>query len=476
MPAFVAAKRGWIAYGKEEYIMEQLEKKKMYDVTVIGMGPAGLAALVYLLEAHLNVIAIGPEVGGQSDNTPEITNWPFIPTLSGKEFQEGMIGFFENLQAKFPEYLYTVKGLIVSTAEATGKMFKVTAQTIDGEMVFFTKAIIIATGAKRKNLPVPGAEELKGKGIAFCGTCDAPFFKDDTVAVIGGGNTALENILTLMKYAGEVIAVIVTDDFTGNPDLRQRVTNLPNVKIIRNTEVLEVIGSTKVTGIKLRDMKTGNEWEEKVDGVFPSIGATVNSQPFSDLVETNKLGEITVGVLGETSANGVWAIGDVTNVPFKQIGIATGQGITAALSAIGYVESLPSTSPCEECAEGSPSLKEKILTRQKQEEEFTYPDVTDEQFFQEVLTRAGETLLMVRIEGCGDCKAARPHFLKAQKRFPSMNFITIEWEKNPEVMAWLNEHEKVRAAPTFVKISSGREIDRRVDMQRPKEMIEALTF
>jgi thioredoxin reductase len=354
----------------------------MYDVTVIGMGPAGLAALVYLLETHLNVIAIGPEVGGQIDNTPEITNWPFIPTLSGKEFQEGMIGFFENLQAKFPEYLYMVKGFIVSTAEATGKMFKVTAQTIDGEMVFFTKAIII-------------------------------------------------------------------DDFTGNPDLRQRVTNLSDVKIIRNTEVLEVIGGTKVTGIKLRDMKTGNEWEEKVDGVFPSIGATVNSQPFSDLVETNKLGEITVGVLGETSARGVWAIGDVTNVPFKQIGIATGQGITAALSAIGYVESLPSTSPCEECAEGSPSLKEKILTRQKQEEEFTYPDVTDEQFFKEVLTR---------------------------KRFTSMFFITIEWEMNPEVMAWLNKHEKVRAAPTFVKISSDREIDRRVDMQRPKEMIDALTF
>ena len=213
---------------------------------------------------------------------------------------------------------------------------------------------------------------------------------------------------------------------------------------------------------------------ERVDGVFPSIGATVNSLPFTDLVETNKLGEITVGALGETSVHGIWAIGDVTNVPFKQIGIATGQGITAALSAIGYVEALPATSPCEECAEGSPSFKEKILTRQKKEEEFTYPDVTDEQFFKEVLTRDGDTLLMVRIEGCSDCKAARPHFFEAQKRFPSMNFITIEWEKNPGVMNWLNEREKVRAAPTFVKIHSGVETGRRVDMERPKEMIEEL--
>jgi thioredoxin reductase len=456
--------------------MENMTKKKLYDVAVIGVGPAGLSALVYLLEAHMNVIAVGPEVGGQINNTPEITNWPFVPTVSGKTFQEGMLAFFENLQSKFSEYLSMVKGSIVSVAEAAGKMYKLTAQTINGDMVFFTRAIIIATGAARKNLPVPGAKELQGKGIAFCGTCDAPFFKDDKVAVVGGGNTALENILTLTRYAKEVIAVIVTDDFTGNPDLRERIAKLPKVKIIRNTEVLEVVGSTAVTGIKLRDLKTGREWAEDAEGVFPSIGATVNSQPFTDIVETNKFGEITVGVLGETSTQGVWAIGDVTNVPFKQIGIATGQGITAALSAIGYIESLPSTSPCEECSEGSPDFKEKILTKQKKEEELIYPDVTDEQFFGDVLTRTGDTLLMVRIEGCGDCKVARPYLFEAQKHFPSINFITIEWEKNPGAMSWLNEHEKVRAAPTFVKISSGIEIDRRVDMERPKEMIEALTL
>lgn len=454
--------------------METADKKKAYDVTIAGLGPAGLSALVYLLEAHLNVMAVGPEIGGQSNNTPEITNWPFFPAISGEEFQEGMLAFFENLENKFPEYLTRLKGSVISTEEAAGNIYKVTAQTADGVMVFFTKALIVATGATRKNLSVPGAEELRGKGIAFCGTCDAPFFKDDLVAVIGGGNTALENILTLTKYAKEVIAVIVTDDFTGNPDLRQRVTKLSNVKVIRNTEVLEVIGSAMVTGIRLRDLHTGNEWEQPVAGVFPSIGATVNSQPFSDLVETNRGGEITVGLLGDTSAHGVWAIGDVTNVPFKQIGIATGQGIAAALSAIGYVESLPSTSPCEECAEGSPSFKEKILTKQKKEEEFTYPDVTDEQFFAEILTWTGDTLLMVRIEGCDDCKTARPYFSKAQKLFPSVKFITIEWEKNPGVMTWLNEREKIRAAPTFVKLHSGMEIDRRVDMQRPKEMIEAL--
>ena len=293
--------------------------------------------------------------------------------------------------------------------------------------------------------------------------------------MIGGGNTALENILTLTKYAREVIAVIVTEDFTGNPDLKQRVTNLPNVRVIRNKEVVEVKGTVTVTGIRLRDLKTGRELEQRVEGVFPSIGATVNSQPFTDLVETNKYGEISVGVLGETSSPGVWAVGDVTNVPFKQIGISTGQGITAALSAIGYVESLPSASPCEECAEGSEIFKEKILTIQKEEEELAYPDVSDEQFFREILTSPKDTLLMVRIEGCGDCKAARPHFFEAQEQNPSLRFITIEWEKNPGVMTWLNEHEKIRAAPTFVKISSGMEIDRRVDMQRPREMIEALT-
>ncbi len=457
------------------YKMEEAKKLKSYDVAVIGLGPAGLSALVYLLEAHLNVVAIGPEVGGQMNDTPEITNWPFIPTLSGEAFQKGMLEFFENLRERFPEYLYRLTGSVLSVAEAAGKMYKVTAQVDDGETVFFTRAIIISTGATRKNLSIPGAEELRGKGIAFCGTCDAPFFKNDRVAVIGGGNTGLENILTLTKYAKEVLAVIVTDDFTGNPDLRQRATRLPNVKVLRNTEVREITGDGKVTGIRLRDIETGREWEEPVDGVFPSIGATVNSQPFTHLVDTNKNGEIIVDSMGETSAKGIWAVGDVTSIPFKQIGIATGQGIVAAMSAIAYVESMPLASPCEECAEGSPDLKEKILEEQEKEEQFTYPDVSDDQFLKEVLTRSGDTLLMVRIEGCGDCKAARPYFLEAQKNFPTISFITIEWEKNPAAMEWLNEHEKVRAAPTFVKIRSGKEVGRRVDMERPRQMIEELT-
>jgi len=176
--------------------MKTAKTRKIYDVTVAGLGPAGLSALVYLLEAHLHVMAVGPEVGGQINNTPEITNWPFIPTISGEAFQKGMLAFFENLERKFPEYLTQLTGSIISAEEAAGDMYKVTVQTAVGAMVFFTRALIVATGATRKNLPVPGAEELKGKGIAFCGTCDAPFFKDDLVAVIGGGNTALENILT----------------------------------------------------------------------------------------------------------------------------------------------------------------------------------------------------------------------------------------------------------------------------------------
>lgn len=449
-----------------------MERTKVFDATVAGLGPAGLSALVYLLEAHLNVMALGPEIGGQMNETPLITNWPFVPSVTGEEFRGGMLGFFENLEAKFSRYLTRLQGTISLAEEAAGGMYKIAVQTSDGEAVFFTRALIIATGATRKNLPVPGAEELKGKGIAFCRTCDAPFFRDDVVAVVGGGNTALENILTLARYAKEVVAVIITDDFTGNPDLKQRVTALPRVRVIRNTEALQVIGDGKVQGIRLRDLKTGKTWEEPVDGVFPSIGATVNSEPFHRIVETTKAGEITVGVLGDTSARGVWAVGDVTNIPFKQLGIAVGQGISAALSAIGYVESLPSASPCEECAEGSADFKEEILTKQKKEEEFVYPDVTDEEFFREILTRDGDTLLMVRIEGCGDCKAARPYFLEARERLPSVRFITVEWEKNVKAMAWLDEREKIRAAPTFVKIRSGKEIDRRVDMERPEEMIE----
>jgi len=254
------------------YKMENMTERKMYDVAVIGIGPAGLSALVYCSKPISMLLPSAPSWRPYKQ-TPEITNWPFIPALSGKAFQESMLSFFENLQSKFPEYLSMVKGAITSAAEAVGKMYKLTAQTSDGDMVFFTRAIIIATGATRKNLPVAGAKELQGKGIAFCGTCDAPFFKDDRVAVVGGGNTALENILTLTKYAREVMAVIVTDDFTGNPDLRARISKLPKVTIIRNTRYSKLSAARRSRN-QTQGIEDRREWVEDVDGVFPSIGAT----------------------------------------------------------------------------------------------------------------------------------------------------------------------------------------------------------
>ena len=212
-----------------------------------------------------------------------------------------------------------------------------------------SKTLIIASGARRRRLNVPGENKFDGKGVAFCSTCDAPLFQDLEVAVVGGGNSALETVIDLLSYAKKIYLLIRQEEMKGDPITQEKVTKSPQVGIVKNAEVQEIIGDQMVTGLRYKDRKTHEVKELKVEGVFVGIGSVPNSDFIKNVVQTNENREIVINHLtAQTSKEGVFAAGDVTDDPFKQNNISAGDGVRAALSAYNYILNTKKYSPCAE--------------------------------------------------------------------------------------------------------------------------------
>ena len=299
----------------------------LYDVTIIGGGPAGLSAAIYTARKVLKTLLISKTIGGQVADSYEIENF---------------LGFSQietaDLIAKFDEHVekYGIEKLVgieVDTLDLTGKPKKVTAS--NGE-TYLSKTVIIATGKRPRPLNVPGEKKLIGKGVAYCSTCDAPLFAGADVAVIGGGNSALEAVIDLDKVANQVFMVSLTP-LTGDQMLQDRVKSSSKVKIFQKYDTTRIIGSSVVEGLEIKSLETGEVKILDVEGVFIEIGLLPNSNLVIDTVETNRQGEIVIDDKCRTGLSGVFACGDVTNVPFKQVIIAAGEGAKAALSASDYL-------------------------------------------------------------------------------------------------------------------------------------------
>jgi alkyl hydroperoxide reductase subunit F len=217
---------------------------------------------------------------------------------------------------------------------------------------YWSKTLIVASGAHRRRLHIPGEDKFDGKGVAFCSTCDAPFYNNLDVAVAGSGNSALETVVDLLPYARKIYLIIRSEKLKGDPVNQEKVTQSPKVKIIGSAEVEEILGNRSVTGLRYKEKKTGEIKELAVSGVFIEIGLIPNSEFIRPLIDTNEAGEIVVDhVTGKTSKIGIFAAGDVTIDPFKQNNIAAGDGVRAALSAYDYVLNIKKYSPCAEKGE-----------------------------------------------------------------------------------------------------------------------------
>jgi NADH-dependent peroxiredoxin subunit F len=302
----------------------------MRELIIIGGGPAGMTAAVYAARKRLDAVLISKDIGGQPMWTGRVENYMGYQYIEGFE----LMSKFEEQVKQFP--LEQKIGLqAVSLRRVAGGFEAAT----DGGESFQAKAIIIASGKRPRSLNVPGEEKFKGKGVTYCAICDGPIFAGQKVAVIGGGNSALEAADDMSRIAEHVSVVSVTP-FTGDKILVEKVQGASNVTAYLEHEVLSISGGTLVDGIGIRDLKTRKQQKLDVGGIFVEIGLIPNSDLVKGLTTLNEQGEIVINCRNETDVPGLFAAGDVTNVPEKQIVISAGEGAKAALQAHKYLQRL----------------------------------------------------------------------------------------------------------------------------------------
>jgi alkyl hydroperoxide reductase subunit F len=296
----------------------------MYDLIIIGAGPAGITAAVYAARKRLNTLVITGDIGGQAAWSGDIENYTGYQFITGPD-----------LAAKFEEHLrkYDIvlkEGEFAQSLRKTGDVISVT--TANGQ--YEGRTVIIACGKRTRELQVTGEKEFKNKGLTYCATCDGPLFGGKDVTVIGGGNSALDAALQLIAIANKVYVVNIAPELGGDAVMREKVESSSKVTVFNNSRVIEIIGDRMVNAIKISTPQ--GEKKLAVTGVFVEIGLMPNTE-FLEGIEKNKLNEIKITNRNETNMPGVFAAGDVTDVPEKQIVIAAGEGSKAALSAFRYL-------------------------------------------------------------------------------------------------------------------------------------------
>ncbi|MBI1999500.1 MAG: FAD-dependent oxidoreductase [Parcubacteria group bacterium] len=323
----------------------------LYDCIIIGGGPAGTAAAVYAARKKLKTLFLTDSFGGQSSVSDDIQNWIGDHHISGfdlaKKFEAHVRSFTDTVDVHTAELARQVS-TVASTDAGRQCDFEVTTD----KGTYRGKTLILATGARRRKLGIPGESEFEGKGVAYCSTCDAPIFSGKKVAVIGGGNAGLETVQDLFPYAAEIYLLEYSGALKGDQKTQEEITQNPKLKrVILNAEALAVLGEKFVTGIRYKDRLTGEEHDLAVQGVFVEVGSVPNSELVKNLVELDARGQIIVDAKhGTTSHAGIFAAGDVTDDPYKQNNISAGDAIKALLAAYAYLLQRAKQSPAEKSA------------------------------------------------------------------------------------------------------------------------------
>jgi len=307
----------------------------MYELAIVGGGPAAVAAAVYAGRKQIKTILITESFGGQSLVSSDIQNWIGESNISGID-----------LAKKMEDHVKAQGTVKIKDFELVNKIEKINQGPPNGHFALFTesgasfeaKTILLATGSRRRRLGVPGEDEFDGKGVVFCSTCDAPLFKDKTVAIVGGGNAGLEAVVDSIPYANKIYLLVRSDQMKGDKITQDKIISHPKVKILFNSEVKKINGDKFVTSINLINNQTNEESSLEVQGVFVEIGAVPNSDFAKNLVEINKSNEVLVDHKTQaTTTSGIWAAGDVSDVLYKQNNISAGDGVKALLSIYEYL-------------------------------------------------------------------------------------------------------------------------------------------
>ncbi|MDO8429789.1 MAG: FAD-dependent oxidoreductase [bacterium] len=303
----------------------------MYDLVIIGGGPAGVASGVYAARKKIKALLIAKSFGGQSLVSSDIQNWIGAASLSGFDLAKNLE---EHLRSQ--EGIEILDGDLVDKVEKLkDRNFKVSTKTGKN---FETKTVLVCSGSHHKKLGVLGEDRLNGKGVVYCSTCDAPLFGGKIVAVVGAGNAALEAVRDLFPYANKVYLLVRSDKIKGDQVTFEEIKNNSKVEIIYQAEVKEILGNEFVTGLKYSDKNKNEIKELKLDGVFVEIGSAPNSDLAKDLVKIDERGQIIVDHKTQMSSlPGIWAAGDVSDVLYKQNNISAGDAIKAVLNIYDYL-------------------------------------------------------------------------------------------------------------------------------------------
>jgi thioredoxin reductase (NADPH) len=310
----------------------------VYDLVVIGSGVTGFGAAMYAARLDLSVAVIGDVDGGTITLTDDVANYPGFIQLTGKELAD-------NLKEHALDYPVTIEtGTVVDVFRDSPGFFYV----VTTNKTFLAKTVLFATGMKERELEVPGHDELRNRGVSYCALCDAPLFKDKVVAVVGGSDSAAKEALLLAKYCPKVYMIYRREKIRPEPINARRIEADSKIEVITETNVIEVLGESRVTGVKLDKPHNGADSLE-LDGVFVAIGGI----PYSDLaeklgVDTNEKGEITIDRSSRTNVEGVFAAGDVVDTEFKQAITGVAEGVHAAYQAYIYVNEREFVYTCEQ--------------------------------------------------------------------------------------------------------------------------------
>lgn len=297
-----------------------------YDVIIIGGASAGLTAAIYASRRAMKTLVLTKDIGGQLSTTPDVENYPGYEMIEGWTLSDKF-----KLQAE--KFGAEIKFAEVSSVEKTGEDFTVVA----ADVTYTAHTVILAFGKTPRNLDVPGEYEYRGRGVSYCATCDMPLFKKKTVAVVGGGNSALDAAIYGASIAEKVYLIHRRDQYRGEQVLIDRMKSVANIEPIYNAIVKEVLGEQVVTGLRIVDVNTDEERTVPVNGVFVEIGYVVKAEFVKHLVDMNERSEVITDKHMMTKTPGLFAAGDLTTSAFKQAVISAGEGCTAALAAYEYL-------------------------------------------------------------------------------------------------------------------------------------------
>ena len=310
----------------------KLSAKQAFEVLIVGGGPAGAAAAIYTARKGIRTGIAAERIGGQVNDTLDIENYISVNKTEGPKFAAA-------LESHIGDYDIDVMRLqraarLVPAAEKGGL---ITVELENGGTLQ-AKSVVLSTGARWRNMNVPGEDQYRTKGVAYCPSCDGPLFKGKRVAVIGGGNSGVEAAIDLAGVVEHVTVFEFMPDLKADAVLQKKLASLPNVTVIKNAQTTEVLGDgSKVTGLAYKDRTNDEVKQVTLEGIFVQIGLLPNTDWLKGTLELNKMGEIVIDAKGQTSVPGVFAAGDCTNVPYKQIVIAAGAGATAGLSAFDHL-------------------------------------------------------------------------------------------------------------------------------------------